>query len=289
MTQFAYQIISWRIGMSMGENKIQVPKLNGKTLDCPIFIATSNDYLPMLRVFSCLFNIFWSTEQEVTFLGYKSPSYELPENFKFVSLGPQRGIQYWSEDIKNFLSSVENDYFIYTAEDMLLCRPVNFNNLENIFKLCSEKKLTPDRIALGNSVSMQDTHTLKSDINGDILLMKQDARYRLSLQWGIWKKEYFLRYLHNGYSQWDYEVKNMPRAQNDYAIIMGNATNHPLGHCNALQSRGNVGPFDFSSAILNFRDETSHPDPKKRTYIEEKYIDLLIRMGYISMENIKRW
>ena len=77
-----------------------IPLLRGNLIQCPIFIATSNLFLPMLRPFVHLFNKFWSSEQPVIFLGYSKPNFDLPKNFSFVSMGEQRGINYWSDDVK---------------------------------------------------------------------------------------------------------------------------------------------------------------------------------------------
>ena len=51
-----------------------------------IYISTSNDYLHVLKPFSYLFNKFWSDEQKVFILGYEYPTFDLPNNFEFISM-----------------------------------------------------------------------------------------------------------------------------------------------------------------------------------------------------------
>lgn len=255
-------------------------KVKGKILDCPIYIATSNAWLPMLRPFSYLFNKFWSEDQKVTFLGYDKPSFDLPSNFDFVSLGAQRGLSYWADDIRPVLESCPSDYFIYTAEDQFITRPVDFSSLKNLLKVCDN--YNPARIALTNTVSNQ----LFDDVDNEIVISNQNSNYRLSLIWSIWRKDYFLKHLHTNFSPWDFEVSNMSKVKMDGEDIIGCKENFPIGHCNAVQTRGAVNGFDYSKAKLNFLDVTSHSDPSKRIGLKEKYITEMLELGHIKESNL---
>tara|TARA_R110002126_G_scaffold106301_1_gene241191 strand:+ start:4088 stop:4882 length:795 start_codon:yes stop_codon:yes gene_type:complete len=262
---------------------VKTPQLNNKVIDCPILIATSDLFLPVLKPFSYLFNEFWSPRQPVTFLGYKKPEFDLLPNFDFVSMGEQRGIKHWSDDIKTYLQSIECDYFIYTAEDMFLARPVNFNSFYELLE--TAKKVIPDRLAVGNAVANQAHRPFETNEYCDVVLQEQRSNYRLSLTWSMWKKDYFIKYLHDGYSQWDYEVANMNSSQYDGAVIIGCGNNYPLGHCNALQTRGNVEGFDFANAKLNFNDVCSHEIPVHRTQVDQAYVNDMINLGLIGKIN----
>ena len=144
-------------------------EIQDRVLDCPIYIATSNAWLPMLRPFCHLFNKFWSKDQKVTFLGYDKPSFDLPDNFDFISMGEQRGLSYWSDDIKPILESCPSEYFIYTAEDQLLTRPVDFNSLQKLLEVC--KNYRPARVGLTNTVSNQWCDA----VEGDVVISNQNA------------------------------------------------------------------------------------------------------------------
>jgi hypothetical protein len=264
--------------------KFSAPKLKDGTIDCPILVATSNAFLPMLKPFAYLFNEFWSPSQPVIILGYQSPDFDLPANFKFVSMGPQRGIKYWANDLKKYLSSLDFDYFIYSPEDMFLSRPVDFKSLGVLLDLAQE--LSPGRIALGNAVANEKNQLYISRNDHDIIVQKQRSLYRLSLQWGIWRKDYFMKYLHSNFSQWDFEVQNMEAAANDGTIILGCKDNFPLGYCNAVETGGNVKDFNFQNMKLDFRDVCSHLQPEKRTQVERNYIDRMIEMKHIDRSNI---
>tara|TARA_R110000824_G_C15220596_1_gene677546 strand:+ start:104 stop:895 length:792 start_codon:yes stop_codon:yes gene_type:complete len=253
------------------------------TINCPVLIATSDEYLDLLKPFFYLFNEFWSAEQPVTILGYKKPTFGLPLNFTFESLGEQRGIQFWAEDVKKYLCNLKDDYFIYTAEDLFLTRPVNFKSLKTLLKFWHTEGLDLARIGLGNTVRNEEhTHVGKTD-GCDIIIQNQLSNHRISLQWSLWNKKYFMKHLHKGYSQWDFEVKNMRDCCNDGFTVLGSYNNLPLGHCNALQSVGNVASINSyqpTSSKLNFTDITSG------LMIEQKYIQKLLKLNFINQNNL---
>lgn len=261
----------------------KLPSLNNKTIDCPIFIATSNSFLPLLRPFSFLFNKFWSNNQKVTFLGYEEPDFKLPNNFDFISLGTQKGIQFWSDDLRPIIENVKHDYFIYTAEDQFLTKHVNFKSLDSLVTEAYENN--PARISLTNTVSNQK-NTLLNDEN--IIRANQNAEYRLSLIWSIWRKDYFLSHLKENYSPWDFEIKNMKSSKFDSQLIVGCNKSYPIGHCNAVQTIGNTENFNYDECKLNLQDVTTHPtDKSKRKYLDKQTVLELLNLKYISPNHLK--
>ena len=266
---------------------MRVPNFDLKNglIDCPILIATSDNYLPLLKPFCYLFNEFWSDKQSVTFLGYKKPKFKLPKNFHFVSLGEQRGVKYWSNDIKKYLLSIDCEHFIYTAEDMFLARKVDFKALASLLNIVKKYKLSPTRIALGNAIANQAHNIFLQTPEYEFIIQNQVSQYRLSLQWSIWKKEYFIKHLHDNFSQWDYEIKNMQSVCNDGKTIIGLKDNFPLGFSNAVVSCGAIKQIDFEKYIFDFKDTCSSNQDNKRTKLDRKYVDRMIELGYIDKRN----
>lgn len=266
-----------------------VPQFNfqNKVIDCTIFIATSDSFLPLLRPFCYLFNQFWSEQQNVTFLGYKKPDFDLPDNFNFISMGDQRGIGYWSDDLRPILENDKNDYFIYTAEDQFLTRNLNTESLRRLLNIARDKN--PAKISLASAVATQAHENYSDEKEPQIITSSQNADYRLSLTWSMWRKDYFLKYLHPNFSQWDFELKNMKASKGDGELIIACKKDFPLGHCNAVQTFAQPQGFDFNSIKLNFCDVTipaaHHLGEGVR--LEEKYINELLNLQYIKENNIK--
>jgi hypothetical protein len=91
--------------------------------DLNVYVFTSNDYLHILRPFSFLLNKFWSPEQKVIIVGFEPPDFDLPSNYEFVSLGPQRGLKYWTNDHLDYFQGIEDQYFVHMLENEFFLRP----------------------------------------------------------------------------------------------------------------------------------------------------------------------
>ena len=88
-----------------------------------------------MKAFQYLFNKFWSDAQRVTILGYEEPKFKLYKNFDFISLGEQTGIQDWCSDLRNFLDTIDDEYFIHAVEDQFIIRPVNQEMVLHLYDL----------------------------------------------------------------------------------------------------------------------------------------------------------
>ena len=206
----------------------------------PIFVFTSDKYLPALRPFSFLFNRYWSAAQEVTVVGFAKPAFELPDNFKFHSLGDigNYPIGKWSNALINYLE-VRGDisHFALLLDDYWPTRPVNLSAVRMLY-----------------DYALQFRNVLKIDLCGDRLyaagmkdyghcgyldLVKSDynSPYHMSLMAGIWSRELMLRFLIHNESPWDVEIAGTHRvaAARDEVLVLG-TRQWPLRH--ALAHRG---------------------------------------------------
>ena len=67
-----------------------------------IYILTSDKSIDTIEGFQYCFNKYWSSLQQVIILGYTSPTFKLNDNFKFISLGEDRGADYIGGDLRIF-------------------------------------------------------------------------------------------------------------------------------------------------------------------------------------------
>tara|TARA_R110002051_G_scaffold283387_2_gene345193 strand:+ start:150 stop:926 length:777 start_codon:yes stop_codon:yes gene_type:complete len=178
----------------------------------PIIVNTSNQYLPLLKIYSYLFNKFWSPQQEVIIVGFDPPTFKLPDNFKFVSLGKQRGIQYWHDDLISTMDLIKEDYFIQMPENELIIRPVNHIILNHFKQYISPSM---GRIDLTPGPSTRAFNVLESTNDYDIIESTQDSDCRVSMRACIWNKEYFSRNLKSGESPQYFETYGSSIAKND--------------------------------------------------------------------------
>lgn len=187
-----------------------------------ILCSTSNKYLHIIPVFTYLFNKFWDATQQVTILGYDLPSCELPSNFEFVQLnrGDQQTVNDYARHLREYISNLEDEYFIYTMEDTFIKAPVNFKVLSDLQALCTPEHKV-GRIDLTEGMSFRPTQPYLKVNNTQVVENLQDVRFRISCQMSIWNKEYMLKYLLDGYTPWDFEVKGSELAKHDGYRILG--------------------------------------------------------------------
>lgn len=196
----------------------------------PVYIWTSNQLMHCIPAWAYLFNKFWPTKTNVKILGYNQPDFELPENFEYISLGEQRGPNYWSDDMINYFSKCTDEYFYLTTEDGFIIHPVNkkiidylsevmVNNLDsNLLRICLTKDLS------------HRSHNVVEDL-GDFQLISagDNTSYRNSLQHSIWHRQNFLKELPTGISPWGFET-NTGKHNNMLILATRSAYALHVGH-----------------------------------------------------------
>tara|TARA_Y100000034_G_scaffold81412_1_gene97569 strand:+ start:1703 stop:2470 length:768 start_codon:yes stop_codon:yes gene_type:complete len=171
-----------------------------------IYVWTSNQQMIALKTWSYLFNKVWPYETEVKILGYNLPDFELPENLEFVSLGTQRGIKYWSDDMYDYFSKIDEDYFHLTMEDafpikvdkQLLDLSIEFVK-ENIDTNLLRFNLTAD-------LKRRQYDVIKDYGEFELIQRRPEAIYQYSLNPSIYNRKHFVDILQPGMSPWDFEM-----------------------------------------------------------------------------------
>lgn len=177
-----------------------------------IFLSTSDNYLPLLKKHSYFFNKYWSSEQRVDVLCYKKPDFDLPPNYNIISLG-ERSIGCWTDPLREFMSTIEDEYFVFLLEDLFIIQKVD---LDTLGKLCREVRFQASKAVLERQYHWK---TEPYHLNSDFMVIDQKADYRLTLKPSVWRRDYFIKYLKPGYSIWDFETRNL-ESKGDGAVIL---------------------------------------------------------------------
>lgn len=188
--------------------------------DIPIYLTTSNGRDHILKVFCHLFNKYWSSSKEINIVGYKYPSFDLPENFNFISMGEQvGGPAMWATDLRKFFVTKNDPYFIHFLDDQFLSAPTRFDIMQEIFNYMITNSAV--RANLGNIresnglIRFGDFEVNKRKDEYDICILSQKSDYRISTQVVLWERDYHLRYMIPGRNPWEYEVRGSVEAKND--------------------------------------------------------------------------
>ena len=115
-----------------------------------MYIPVRDETNYMIKYYQYLFNKYWGDHVKVYFLGYKKPDIKLEKNINFISLAEQRAPEAhaWSAPIVDFFESIDDEYFYFSVEDLLIIRPVDLELLKTCRKIMSPKI---GRIDLWNS------------------------------------------------------------------------------------------------------------------------------------------
>ena len=97
-----------------------------------IYILTSDKNIHIVEGLQYCVNKYWKPNPSVVLLGYEEPSFDLDDNFKFVSLGEDRGAGYIGDDLIKFFNSIEDKHFIFTIDDFFPIRQVNTDLLDHL-------------------------------------------------------------------------------------------------------------------------------------------------------------
>jgi len=177
-----------------------------------IFVTTCDKFDRILKGFTYMFNKHWSSDAEVTILGYGAPSFSLPDNFKFISLAKQQ--KDWTSALIPFFKQLSDEYFGLMLDDYYVLS-VNKLLLHEAEEYMAEGV---EKISLKSSKYWQNRDGfLGKNVNFNIA--KQDFKHRLAICPQFVRRDYFLKYLKPGKTIWQYETQ-FGATKNDGAQIL---------------------------------------------------------------------
>jgi hypothetical protein len=204
-------------------------------------VTTSDKYLPALLPFAYLFNKYWSRDRQVLVAGYTYPTFELPDNFEFMSVGKQEDYPFgkWSDALIHLLTrhGVEDEAFVLMLEDYWLTRHVDQHAVEVLYHY-----------------ALQFGYVLKVDLAGDRLyahgadcdygtveyldLVKSmpGSPYHMSLMTGIWRRDNLLKVLVLNESPHNIEMEGTTRVSHMQDLLVIGTRQWPVR--NTLGLRG---------------------------------------------------
>jgi hypothetical protein len=219
-----------------------------------VVVFTSDKYIELLKGFSLCFNRHWSEEQEVLILGFKSPEFDLPDNFKFVSVGNQDDFEPYAfcKPFRPIIETLEEEIVMF-LEDCFLIRKVDLNVLGRAESLITKGHVQRVDMFWGCRSQYEAAVTYTGD--DDFLEYPQDMAWRVTMSPGIVHKERLLKHFNDDYNIWQAEKIPQKYARNDGAVLLcGKAPIAPWvnvvdkGRFNAkyFYSRLPSGEFDWN-------------------------------------------
>lgn len=189
-----------------------------------IVVPTYSKTYWCLKPFTYLFNKYWEREEAVI-LHYPEIPFELPGNFlKYQVYYQDVEKNKWADGIISYLKTINDKSVIIMLEDYWLTRKVN-RDAVNILNTLIENNdsilridLTADRLYAGG---MRDV----GYVEWIDLVEAPKSPYQMSLQAGIWNREYFIEIVEklpeNRRSGWDIELvgNNIFENETEYRVF----------------------------------------------------------------------
>lgn len=203
-----------------------------------VIVMTSDKYLPALRPFAHLFNKYWSKDIDVLVAGFARPQFDLPENFKFASLGKQEQFPFhmWSDALMKVLDKIKDEAFILMLEDYWLTRHVNLEAVGILYRYAIQFKyilkmdLTGDRLYAHGADLTYDTVSYL-----DLVKSMPGSPYHMSLMTGVWRKDNLRRVLKRDESPHDLELVGTTRASHMQDLVVLGTRQWPVRHTLGLR------------------------------------------------------
>jgi hypothetical protein len=166
--------------------------------DLTIFINTSDNYKDVWLPFFTLFKKYWPECTYPILLNTETEKYSF-NGLNIISTQVAKGESAkltWSECFERGLAQIKTPYLLYLQEDYFLERAVRVDMLELLLDEIRSQKA--DSILLQRA----DSSGRDSDLIWEI---SKSARFRLSLQAGLWKKSILQAQIRRHESPWQFE------------------------------------------------------------------------------------
>lgn len=122
----------------------------------------------------------------------------------------------WSEATKIGVQQVNEDFILYFQEDYFLTEQIDEEKIEYCVKMMSQHKEI-GCIQLTNIGSRRPF--LKSNYT-QLMIIPSNAKYSISTQVALWRKDVFLKYLEDWESGWQFEIFGTLRARNRKEVFL---------------------------------------------------------------------
>jgi len=158
-----------------------------------LYIISSDKSIHSIEAMQYYINKNWNPNPTVKILGYSLPEhFKLASNFELISMGEDKGPDYVTSKIYEYMSDIEDEPFIFTVDDFLPIEEVNVNHIEYLKTKVKEGNIS--RISLDSALSGKRTHTIDKIDDTEIIQLHSKVSYpgKVSAVWAIWNKEDFL-------------------------------------------------------------------------------------------------
>lgn len=210
-----------------------------KNSDYQIIVTTADKSAWTLKTFAYLWNVYYSSIQDVHVLYESFPNFRLPDNFKqhIINLDGVEGWpqQLWSDGLIKYLHSIREQYVLIMLDDYWLVRTVDVRGIGTLFDYLREHPnllrvdLTGDRLYARGVENV--------DMYGHFdIVAAQGSEYQMSLMPGMWNKKHLMDVLQHGWTPWQVELDGTGVVNSRPELLVVGTRQWPIRIVNGLRN-----------------------------------------------------
>lgn len=170
----------------------------------------------------------------------------------------------WSDNLLNFLKTIESKYVLILLDDYIINRPVNDKRLQELYEFIKSEDGSYLQLFVKSDKKEYDfvskvDNVIKRSINGP---------YRNSLQAAIWNKEELMKLIKPGESAWEFELIGNARSKKMSKPFFAITKDAPVTYLNCVEKKMFVKECLQEAHKLGFEMK-----PKKMPIYSQKEIN----------------
>ncbi len=202
-------------------------------------VTTSDKSIWTMKAFAYLFNIYFSSKQDVHILCESLPRFRLPDNF-ILHLVHLDGIDGWPRDrwtdgLVRYLNTISEQHVLIMLDDYWIVRTIDTGGIQTLYSYMIERPellrvdLTGDRLYAGG---VEDVECYG---HFDII-SAQGSDYQMSLMPGMWNKHHLLSILQPNWTPWNVEMEGTTLVNERPELIVVGTRQWPIRIVNSMRN-----------------------------------------------------
>lgn len=173
-----------------------------------ILVNSTDKYSDCWIPLFTLIERYWNPRDTTFYLNCESEDF----SFKDIDIRPIRNVQgwTWSKCLLNALENIDDDIILYLQDDYFLNSAVRTDEISSFVDLMRNNQEIK-HIGLTTYGSAESDFYYEK--NNKLKIIKQNAKYRISLQSGLWNKNCLMSYVKDDENAWMLEVFGSARAR----------------------------------------------------------------------------
>ena len=192
-----------------------------------MYVNTCDATMFFLPIFSYFYEKYWSLETEVKVLGFKKPDFKLPERFEYISLADKQigGVNSWSTYLVDFFEGIDDEIILWGIDDHIIADQIDVELFEILYKKILEDD-TIGRISLIGNIQERRFDVIETFDDFEIIKQKNNTTYLIDCNFGLWRRDYLLKYLKRNWTPWEFEILGSQLSANSEYKVLGTTNRH---------------------------------------------------------------